>query len=703
MSIRFFSRGLIVGAVVIMALVLGLGFASVREASGVIDRWRSYQDATDPSAVLLADISAAIGFGGMIHDFKNYVLRKDAPRARRVAVNVARIQADLERYRLGETDPELLEALDKIEGVVSLYETNLAVVTEMAAAGASAAEIDETVQISDGPALEGLTLLRQKISASRLSERDMMRDQLIFDIRSALGFGGMIHHFKNYVLRQDQPRIARIEASIAEARAAVAEYEMMDPNVAERDALAMIAGVIDAYQVNIDAVTQLAAQGASPETVDAEVKVSDGPALEGLNVLTREYLVRREAESSQVEAAQQNAIRASTALAAISIVGFLAVIALTVAVMARRIAPAADRVARGIAALVAEDGAQSGERIDLDDLVDPRTEIGRVAGAYRQLVDAMAARERLEAEARDALVTREQRARLIEKSVAEFRAAASRTMQQTQDAVQRLGRNAQDLDGSANETKTEAVAAAGTVEETIRAIETVAAATEELSASIESIGSDTEKSRAAADGAVTQVEHLNGRVDGLSTAVSKIGEVVELIRDVAEQTNLLALNATIEAARAGEAGKGFAVVAGEVKNLASQTQKATEDITTQITEIQTVSGHVVEAVRKIGVVIEDLNAVAMTIRSAVSQQESTTQQISSNAQSLSTDARSISDRITGVTRAAEANSTLSGEVGASTDMVTQSAVELEAAIQGFMTVMAEVYPNLAADQKEAAE
>jgi methyl-accepting chemotaxis protein len=148
-------------------------------------------------------------------------------------------------------------------------------------------------------------------------------------------------------------------------------------------------------------------------------------------------------------------------------------------------------------------------------------------------------------------------------------------------------------------------------------------------------------------------ERANAKIAGLASAVEKVGAVVELIHNIASQTNLLALNATIEAARAGEAGKGFAVVASEVKALANQTAKATEDIETQVTTIQAVTGEAVQEIQGVAQVIERINEVATTIASAVEEQGAATQEISRNVQQAATGTRDVSVNIDQVSSAAD--------------------------------------------------
>ena len=171
--------------------------------------------------------------------------------------------------------------------------------------------------------------------------------------------------------------------------------------------------------------------------------------------------------------------------------------------------------------------------------------------------------------------------------------------------------------------------------ESARSVQTVAAATEELSASITGIGSQVDESTSIAETAVTEASRANEMVSGLAEAAERIGEVVSLINDIAAQTNLLALNATIEAARAGEAGKGFAVVAQEVKNLANQTAKATDEIAQQIGAIQSETKLTVEAIEKVTQTIATINDITNGISSSVSEQNAAVGEIANSASTAS--------------------------------------------------------------------
>ena len=250
-----------------------------------------------------------------------------------------------------------------------------------------------------------------------------------------------------------------------------------------------------------------------------------------------------------------------------------------------------------------------------------------------------------------------------------FEAHVGKVVTEVSGAASQLQSTAEAMSASAEETNRQATAVAAAAEQASANVQTVASAAEELSHSIQEIARQVAQSNTIARNAVDEAKKTNDKVQGLAEAAQKIGEVVSLITDIASQTNLLALNATIEAARAGEAGKGFAVVASEVKSLANQTAKATEEIAGQIGAIQSATGEAVHAIQGIGSTIAEISEIATAIASAVEEQGAATREIAGNVQQAASGTREVTANIGGVTQAA-------GETGQATGQVVSAAGEL---------------------------
>ena len=213
---------------------------------------------------------------------------------------------------------------------------------------------------------------------------------------------------------------------------------------------------------------------------------------------------------------------------------------------------------------------------------------------------------------------------------------------------------------------------------------TVASAAEQLSASIREIGQQVTNAAAIASEGAQQAGSTVQVVRGLDESAQRIGEVIRLINDVAAQTNLLALNATIEAARAGEAGKGFAVVAMEVKNLAAQTAKATEEIAAQINAVQAATGDVVRAIEGISETIARIDEISATIASSVEEQGAATGEIARNVQQAAQGTQEVSANISDVTQAAADTGRVASEIVSAASELTDQAERLREEVDRFI-------------------
>ncbi|MBN9006012.1 MAG: HAMP domain-containing protein [Rhizobiales bacterium] len=313
-------------------------------------------------------------------------------------------------------------------------------------------------------------------------------------------------------------------------------------------------------------------------------------------------------------------------------------------------------------------------------------ELGDMAAAVEEFkVQAVAKAERDAAshEAQNKAAAEARRAELI-RFADQFEAAVGSIVSNVSSSAVQLEAAAGTLTRTAETTQSLSGQAAGASEEACSSMQSVAAATEELSASVDEIGRQARDSNRIADGAVQQAQQTDARIGKLSRAAQEIGDVVKLITAIAEQTNLLALNATIEAARAGEAGRGFAVVASEVKSLASQTAKATDEISSHITGMQGATQESVAAIKEIGSTIGQISNIAATIATAVQQQSDATQEIARSVQGVAQGTQSTADNITQVNRGAIETGSASEEVLNSAQTLSAESTRLRQELDRFM-------------------
>jgi methyl-accepting chemotaxis protein len=329
------------------------------------------------------------------------------------------------------------------------------------------------------------------------------------------------------------------------------------------------------------------------------------------------------------------------------------------------------------------------------DLVLPglgrRDEIGQMAQAVEMFKVKAAEKAKLEAEEKMAADARASSSRRAEMSrlADEFQAAVGNIVDTVSSASTELEAAAGTLTKTAEVTQQLSGTVAAASEQATANVQSVASATEEMTASVGEISRQVQESSRIAGEAVKQAQATDARINELSKAAGRIGDVVKLITAIAEQTNLLALNATIEAARAGEAGRGFAVVASEVKQLASQTAKATEEISTQIAGMQSATQDSVAAIKEIGGTIGRIAEIAGTITTTVEEQGAATQEIARNVGEAAKGTAQVATNITDVNRGAGETGSASAQVLSSAQSLSHESNRLKIEVDRFlMTVRA---------------
>ncbi len=348
--------------------------------------------------------------------------------------------------------------------------------------------------------------------------------------------------------------------------------------------------------------------------------------------------------------------------------GIIVVLLLVVGLISARIAQGVTRPLSMITAVMTRlasgdtefsvEGTQRGDEIG---------DLNRALDVFRQ--NALE-RTRIAAEVQAEQHRKLARQKRLEDLTKRFQQDVASMLQSVTTSCRHLLEAAQSMSEGATTTSKRSDAVAAASEAATNNVQTVAVAADQLAASVKEIGRQVVGSTEIANNAVAQVEQTSQRVEALNRAAARIGEVIGFITDIASQTNLLALNATIEAARAGESGKGFAVVAGEVKNLANQTAKATEDIGQQVTAVQEETHLAVDAIRGITRIIADLDSISSSIASAVEEQGAATEEIARNVAQAANGTNEVSSNISSVSESAH-------QTGRNATLVHQAATELQ--------------------------
>jgi methyl-accepting chemotaxis protein len=507
-------------------------------------------------------------------------------------------------------------------------------------------------------ALEHNTILASALRNQ--GSADMMHDALRGDVFRAL-----------HAARAEPAARAAIETDLKEhlekLRNDVAENKTLDLPTEVKDALAGLDAPLEAY--GRSAAALVAAAFTNPVGVDA--------GLPGFVQAFEELETAMEEASSRIEGAAEAAHAEGDALAERTLMMNYATLACTLLLTAGLCVFLFAGVLRPLATMtLAMNGLAAGDRAVAVPGTRRSDEIGSMAKAVQVVKENAIAMDRLSEEQNRQRQESElaQRGAMLDladqldREVQHIVEAVSAAAHETDEAARAVA-------ASVDQTKGKSTAVAAAAEQASANVGSVAAATEELSASFGEVAEQVARAATMTRGASASAAKTDAIVGDLTSVAQRIGDVVKLIGEIAGQTNLLALNATIEAARAGEAGKGFAVVASEVKSLATQTAKATEDISTQIASMQSATAQAVAAVQEISRTVQEIDVISNSIAAAVEEQSAATSEIARNVQQAAAGTQDVSHNIVGVNHAAGAAGTAAaGAIEAAGGLRAQSDV-----------------------------
>ena len=635
-----------VGAIGVLGLI---AFAAAYFGSNTIQsRYQASVDEATAMRFALDDVE--INLLQARRTEKDFQLRREERYLARHTEMVGKVRQGLAALAAGSADPAVTSLVEKASAGVEFYARQFV----------SVGETETRLGLNENSGLQGA--LRKSVHEV---ERTLDRQQ---NGRLHVSMLTMRRHEKDFLLRGDPRYGEEMKKQKGEFAAALNASSL---STEDRESVARL---MEAYHRDFAAIVDGSLAARNEAALLSSTYAALEPVMEGINKLIVAYQKTASASIETVRATTSRSMLIGI-LAGLAVTGFLALaVAHGVCRSLLQMTGVMTRLADGDFAVT----VPATERGD---------EVGRMAKSVLIFKDGMIrAREAAEREAEEHR-GREARAIRISELTSSFDNDVSNVLRTVASAATELQATAASMAAITEETSRQANAVAAGADEASVNVQTVASASEQLSVSIAEISSQVSKSAGIANQAVEEAKRTNTTVQGLAEAADRIGDVIKLISDIAAQTNLLALNATIEAARAGELGRGFAVVASEVKTLSAQTAKATEEITVQISAIQSASHNAVDAIQSIGATIGQIDAIATTIAAAVEEQGAATQEIARNVQQAATGTAEVTSNISGVNRAASDTGVAATQVQSAASELSVQSETLRGRVEHFIAAV----------------
>lgn len=502
------------------------------------------------------------------------------------------------------------------------------------------------------------------------SQNINIKRQYILKIKDHIGYGGIIHQYKNYILKQQQKQLDQLDIKFSELENTLADYEQLRHSDEEQNNITAIRSVFKTYQKAVIQSQTFVRDGKTPKGIDQHIKIDDAPALQALQALDN-ILTRLQQKDETVLVTNIDHLRQTFKLTGVIQSFYFIALMIWLFWFTRY------RLLRPLSSLQITMQKLAQGNLDVDVPSMPSQDEMNAMALTVQTFKENASQIRILEQEQHAQHTEQERTRMrteLAQGLEQKIQNISIIMAQT---ISSMHHTAETLSQSAVSAQNESSTATHITQDNLENIQEMSAAAEQLSASISDISTQMQESQSITTKALRTSSEASKTIHTLSQMAQNVGDVVQIIEKIAAQTNLLALNATIEAARAGKYGKGFAIVASEVKNLATQTAQATGNISTLITNMQQATQQSVDSITKISLIMQKVSSNVTHSSSAIEQQSASTSEISKTTRKTADGTQHVATNIVNLSETITETGISAQTVLQASKQLTQYATDLQ--------------------------